>query len=384
LKIKTFFYHLPGDFGRYQGFQFFLHVLSAVTAGLNMLTLVTIAAVPDHRCFLEGIDTNDSIALWNSTDVTDRIPMKNGALDSCHMFSNDDNSTIKCSKYVYDRTYYEDSRSIDWNMVCDDRYRGAIAQTIYMLGVFTGALWLGSLADKVGRKKVFCWSATLQLILGVGVAFVPEYYTFLFVRYLYGIFGSAGSYIPGFVLTMELVGPSKRTACGVAFQAAFAGGIMLVAGWAALIKERQLLQIVYGLHALLLFGHWWLMDESPRWLWTQGKHSEAVDIVAKAVKMNKSPNGIDKQYYMSFTKTARNVRTESPQSFGMSDLFKTPNLRIKTLNVALCWFANSIAYYGLSLSTVSSYFILLKLYFFKTVSLSRVNWEEIRSLIYSS
>lgn len=79
----------------------------------------------------------------------------------------------------------------------------------------------GSLADKVGRKKVFCWSGTLQLILGVGVAFVPEYYTFLFIRYLYGIFGSAGAYITGFVLTMELVGPSKRTVCGVTFQAMF-------------------------------------------------------------------------------------------------------------------------------------------------------------------
>lgn len=36
---------------------------------------------------------------------------------------------------------------------------------------------------------------------------------------------------------------------------------------------------------------------------------------------------------------------------GMFDLFKTPNLRKKTLNVMLCWFANSIVYYGLSLST---------------------------------
>jgi hypothetical protein len=41
------------------------------------------------------------------------------------------------------------------------------------------------------------------------------------VRYLYGIFGSAGAYITGFVLTMELVGASKRTACGVTFQACF-------------------------------------------------------------------------------------------------------------------------------------------------------------------
>lgn len=342
-----------GDFGRYQGFQFFLHILAAVTAGLHMLSLVTIAAVPEHRCFIDGVDTNETTALWNSTEVISRIPRKsNGDLDSCLMFSGDSNETVKCTSYVYDKTYYTDTRTTEWDLVCDNLYKGALAQTVYMLGVFTGAVVLGSLADKIGRKKVFCWSATLQLFLGVGVAFVPEYYSFLAVRYFYGIFGSAGSYITGFVLTMELVGPSKRTACGVAFQAAFALGIMLVAGWAAIIKERQLLQIVYGLHALILIAHWWIMDESPRWLWTQGRHAEAIDIVAKASRINRNRIGIDKQYYLSYTKAPRNGQVvEAQKSYGIIDLFKTPNLRMKTLNVCFCWFANSIGYYGLSLSS---------------------------------
>ena len=190
----------------------------------------------------------------------------------------------------------------------------------------------------------------------MGVAFVPDYFTFLFVRYLYGIFGSAGSYITGFVLTMELVGPSKRTPCGVAFQAAFAGGIMLVAGWASIIKDRQMLQIVYGLHGLLLFAHWWLMDESPRWLWNQGRQKEAIDIVARGVKTNKRGVGLDKEHYLTRSKPQRVSIEEPKSSAGISDLFKSPNLRIKTLNVCLCWFANSIAYYGLSLSSVSKYY----------------------------
>lgn len=136
---------------------------------------------------------------------------------------------------------------------------------------------------------------------------------------------------------------------------------MLVAGWAVVIKERQMLQVVYGLHGLLLFGNWWLMDESPRWLWSKGRQAEAVDIVAKAVKKNKSSSGIDKQYYLSYTKAPRSaaIKREQQNSYGISDLFKSPNLRVKTLNVCLCWFANSIAYYGLSLSTVS--LIILKM-----------------------
>lgn len=111
-----------------------------------MLTLMTVAAVPDHRCFIDGVDTNTTAAAWNSTGIIDAIPMKDGALDSCHMYIPGTNETSTCSEYVYDDTYYTDTFAKAWNMVCDNRYRGAIAQTVYMLGVFTGAVVLGKIA----------------------------------------------------------------------------------------------------------------------------------------------------------------------------------------------------------------------------------------------
>jgi hypothetical protein len=58
-------------------------------------------------------------------------------------------------------------------------------------------------------------------------------------------------------LAMELIGPSKRTMCGTAFSVSFAVGVMVVAVWASLIPNVEMLQIVYGLHSLLLIGHWW-------------------------------------------------------------------------------------------------------------------------------
>ncbi|XP_063826789.1 organic cation transporter protein [Ostrinia nubilalis] len=339
-----------GDFGRYQCFQFLLHILAAMTAGMHMLSLVTVAAVPEHRCWIDGVDINDTTAAWNSSSILNAIPKTaEGQLTSCFMYD-ENNSTVRCSEFVFDSTYRSSSRAIEWKLVCDRRWMGALAQTIYMLGVFTGAVVLGGMADKYGRKKIFCWSGVLQLVFGVVVAFVPEYWSFLVVRFLYGIFGSAGSYITGFVLTMELMGASKRTACGVAFQAAFAAGIMLVAGWGALIDDRQLLQVIYGLHSLLLIPHIWIMDESPRWLWAQGRAKESVDIVAKALKCNRSEHTLDRAELVSIGKVEVSKGNDT-SSAGTSDLFKTPNLRNKTLNVCFCWFANSIAYYGLTLST---------------------------------
>lgn len=346
-----------GEFGKYQGWQYSLHVLAGLTAGLHMLTLLTVAAVPPHKCVVPGLQDE----LGNVELTWDNVPLagskySNGTLldipitlDAC-TYLNEKNNTVQCDEWVFDKTYFKSSRAIEWNFVCSRRWRGALAQSSYMIGVFFGAVTLGSMADKYGRKIIFCVSATAQLILGVIVAIIPEYFTFLFVRFVYGIFGSAGAYITGFVLTMEMVGASKRTVCGMMFQLAFACGFILVGFWGSIIKDRMWLQIVYGLHSSVLIGHWWLMDESPRWLWAQGRAKEAIEIVQRGLKMNGDNTKLDMAKYVSKNRARESAR-ENKKSYGAVDLFKTPNLRKKCLNVCLNWFANSIVYYGLSLSS---------------------------------
>ncbi|XP_026749022.2 organic cation transporter protein isoform X1 [Galleria mellonella] len=338
-----------GDFGRYQCFQFVLHILAALTAGMHMLSLVTIAAVPEHRCALHGVDMGNFTELWNSSLVLSAIPLnEHGKLDSCKMYG--ENKTLEeCNSWVYDTQYYTSSRGIEWNLVCSRRWMGATAQTAYMFGVVVGSLVLGRLSDKFGRKTAYVWAGVLQLVFGISVAFSTDYYTFIVLRFLYGIFGS-GSYIAGFVLTMELVGPSKRTICGVVFQIMFAVGIMLLAAWGYLIDNRFYLQILYALHAAILLPHWILMDESPRWLWSQGRARESVSIVEKALKMNRSNETLDTPALVSHCKATCAKYTDE-HSAGTIDLLKTPNMLKKTLIICGCWFANSVVYYGLSLNT---------------------------------
>uniref|UniRef100_A0A6P7GG86 Organic cation transporter protein-like n=1 Tax=Diabrotica virgifera virgifera TaxID=50390 RepID=A0A6P7GG86_DIAVI len=191
-------------------------------------------------------------------------------------------------------------------------WMGALAQSIYMIGVFTGAVVLGKMADKYGRKPIFCWSAILQLILGVSVAFTPEYISFLVLRYLYGIFGSAGAYIPG--------------------------------------KLSQLFQEFFFKHHAQMWRSNDAVLDAYVWLWSNGRIRESVEIVKKALKMNGSPISLDTAEFVS--KGMSEVRT-SEESGSIGDLFRTPNLRKKTFNVLLCWFANSLVYYGLSLTTNS-------------------------------
>ncbi|XP_044762229.1 organic cation transporter protein-like isoform X2 [Coccinella septempunctata] len=288
------------------------------------------------------------MAFLNYTHLAKYIPLKtDGAFESCYMIDPTTSLTIKCHSWVYNTTYHPSSRAIEWNFVCDRRWMGSVSQSIFMFGILIGCIILNNLADRIGRKPVFCWAASICFVSGVCVAFTTQYYLFLFLRFILGMTSVPGT-TTGFVLTMELVGPNKRAAVGVGYQAVFACGIILVAFWGYIIKDRQFLQISYGMHALPLILHWWLLDESPRWLWVKGRYQESLEIIEKALKFNGSTKKlkIDKIIPRSESETKR-------KDASLLDLFKMPIMRKRILIVGFCWFSNSLVYYGLSLGNES-------------------------------
>jgi MFS transporter, OCT family, solute carrier family 22 (organic cation transporter), member 16 len=87
--------------------QFLLHILAGGTAGLHMLTLVTVAAVPDHRCLVEGVESALN-ATYNDPEAFAFIPEG----ESCRIIG-EDNETLGCSQWVYDTQYHKSSRAIE-------------------------------------------------------------------------------------------------------------------------------------------------------------------------------------------------------------------------------------------------------------------------------
>ncbi|CAH1402020.1 unnamed protein product [Nezara viridula] len=257
--LESLMSHL-GEFGKYQLYQCILLIITALTAGMHTLSIVPINGIPNHRCQVPWLENETDLA-WDSPTALAAIPLKpDGSYSSCLLINPTTNLTEACDKWVYDKTHFKHSRTVEWDLVCDKKWLGALSKSIFMLGVFTGSFTLGILADKYGRKKTQCCTQTIQLIISIGIAFINNYYVYLVASFLYGVFGSAGSYIPAFVIAMELVGPSKRTTWGLVFQAMFAVGIMLVALWAYLIPDYFTLQVVIGLHVLLAIGNWWFAD----------------------------------------------------------------------------------------------------------------------------
>ncbi|KAK4879081.1 hypothetical protein RN001_007227 [Aquatica leii] len=116
--LENLLAHL-GDFGKYQLMQFILHSIAAITASIHMISLQTVAAVPDHRCKIPDLD-----ASVNSNFVVAALEayvpkVETDKFDSCNMYNltANDNSTIPCDSWVYDLTYYKSSRGMEWNFV---------------------------------------------------------------------------------------------------------------------------------------------------------------------------------------------------------------------------------------------------------------------------
>lgn len=83
-----------------------------------------------------------------------------------------------------------------------------------------------------------------------------------------------------------------------------------------------------------------MIDESPRWLWGQGRKEEAIKIIQKALKVNNKNEvslSLEKEQMLSLENNDIKKEKNKNQSFSLLDLFKTSNLRKDSMNVCFFW-----------------------------------------------
>ena len=89
-----------------------------------------------------------------------------------------------------------------------------------------------------------------------------------------------------------------------------------------------------------------------RWLLAQGRLEEAENIVRKIAKYNGNPLPSDFHLIAPQSDDQQAKKTgETGGIFTFLNLFKTPNMRMKTLIIYYCWFTTSMIYYGLTLNS---------------------------------
>lgn len=176
---------------------------------------------------------------------------------------------------------------------------------------------------------------------------MSHFWLFCVLRFVTAV-ATGGTMVTSFVITMEIIGSKYRELMSVVYQIPFNLGHLTLALFGYFIRDWQTLQFALSIPSVLLLSYYWLVPESPRWLFTVGRLDEAATILTKAAKMNKLPyENIPAE--LDAVAKARGTTGDGHVSKGnVLDLVRTPNMRAKTIFMCFNWFVCGLAFFGVA------------------------------------
>ncbi|NWY53105.1 SV2B protein, partial [Chionis minor] len=273
--------------------------------------------------------------------------------------------------------------SAEKDMCLSSSNKGMLGLIVY-LGMMVGAVMLGGLADKLGRKKCLIISLAINAAFAFLSSFVQGYGFFLFCRLISGL-GIGGSLPIVFAYFSEFLSREKRGEhlswlcmfwmIGGIFASAMAWSIIPHYGWGFSMGTKyhfhswRVFVLVCSLPCIASLVALKFMPESPRFLLEMGKHDEAWMILKQVHDTNMRAKGEPERVFtVSYIKTPKQVDEfiEIQSSTGtwyqrwlvrITTTFKqvwdnvlyclTAQYRMNTLMLAVVWFTMALSYYGL-------------------------------------
>ncbi|POM99392.1 MFS transporter [Bacillus halotolerans] len=226
-----------------------------------------------------------------------------------------------------------------------------LVTSMLLLGAAFGALLCGKLADRYGRRKMILNLSFLFFLASLGTAIAPNVLTMVIFRFLLGLaVGGASSMVPAFLAEMapyekrgRMVTQNELMIVGGQFLAYVFNAILGVAMADTGHVWRYML-VLCAIPALLLFASMLMVPESPRWLTSKGKKSEALRVL-KLIRDEKRAEAEFKEIQAAAVKDS-NVKKASIKEFSTPWLRRLLWIGIGVAIVNQITGVNSIMYYG--------------------------------------
>ena len=158
---------------------------------------------------------------------------------------------------------------------------------LYLFGGVSGALVLGYLTDKLGRKRLFLWTLVWYGVFTVLSGLSWNFLSFGIFRFLTGV-GIGGEYAAINSAIDELIPARGRGWTDLAINSSWWVGTMVGSAESILLLNPHLISPYWGwrltflLGAILAFAVLLvrrMVPESPRWLLTHGRIREAEEVM---------------------------------------------------------------------------------------------------------
>ena len=215
--------------------------------------------------------------------------------------------------------------------------------SIGLIGMALGAVLAGTVADRIGRKKVFTITVLLYSISTGLCALSWSYESLLVFRFLVG-FGLGGE-LPVAATLMSEYAPSHLRGRFIVLLESFWGvGWLVAACTAYLLIPRfgwQIAFVIGTIPALYVFLIRLHMPESVRYLISHGRINDAKDIILE----------LERKLHVKsrpFAKELSEAEREQPNAAATSfTTLWTKPFRTRTIMLWLAWFGIVFSYYGI-------------------------------------
>ncbi|XP_065202119.1 carcinine transporter [Planococcus citri] len=354
-----------GEFGRYQKLLIWLVCLPAcIPCGFGAFNQLFMQQIPDHWCKVPEL--ND---LSPNERRSVAIPYDNKTYSRCSRYAvnwteilnlQDANETFEIPRnwttepcidgWEYNLTEVKSSIVIDFGLVCDYDIYPTIGLAALNSGGPIGVYVFGLVNDRIGRKRSFFICLSTLILGNVLTALSVEFWQWAISRAIVGLTIPAVYQIP-FIICLELVGPNYRSFVTVMTCVFYIGGLILLSVVSFYIRNWVHLAFLSSLPFTIYFISGWFLPESPRWLLSKGRFDEALDILDTLAKINGATvppyvrQRIKRKTQLKRSSSERRRMRKGP---GVTALFRTPNMRLKTILITFNWFANDMVYVGLS------------------------------------
>lgn len=181
-----------------------------------------------------------------------------------------------------------------------DAFHGAVVMAMELWGTVAGAIFGGIPTNKLGRKKTLIWIGILFLISAIGSSLANDPWTFAFFRFLGGL-GIGASTIAAPAYVSEISPAKDRGRLVSLYQFNIVLGILMAFLSNYLLKDagENAWRWMIGIMAFPAFFYTiivFTIPESPRWLVSQSKISEAELVLKKIDSDAKIDDLIDEMH----------------------------------------------------------------------------------------